>query len=136
MEWYSCDNVYGYCFGGPIWVNGCGFCEMVAIWDLPIVKIWGFWLFIVKQLMNLIFIVYLELVEESHLGFVMVGIVIYVVVLWVSWKWHVYWGRNSYSVRISYGKGEAWNDMMISWSLCLVMKLLRNFGSGIHYLWG
>ena len=27
---------------------------------------------------------------------------------------------------ISYGKGEAWNDMMISSSQCLVMKLLRN----------
>ena len=34
--------------------------------------------------MNLIFIVYLELVEDLLLGFVMVGIVIYVVVLWVS----------------------------------------------------
>ena len=34
--------------------------------------------------MNLIFIVYLELVEDLNLGFVMVGIVIYVVVLWVS----------------------------------------------------
>ena len=34
--------------------------------------------------MNLIFIMYLELVEDLHLGFVMVGIVIYVVVLWVS----------------------------------------------------
>ena len=35
---------------------------------------------------------------------------------------------------ISYGKGEAWNDMMIGWSQCLVMKLLRNFGNGIYYL--
>ena len=35
--------------------------------------------------MNLIFfIVYLELVEDLHLGFVMVGIVIYVAALWVS----------------------------------------------------
>ena len=31
--------------------------------------------------MNLFFIVYLELVEDLHLGFVMVGIVIYVVIL-------------------------------------------------------
>ena len=37
-----------------------------------------------KQLIKLIFIAYLELVEDLHLGFVMVGIVIYVVVLWVS----------------------------------------------------
>ena len=44
----------------------------------------GVWLSNVKQLMNLIFIVYLELVEDLLLGFVMVGIVIYVVVLWVS----------------------------------------------------
>ena len=47
------------------------------------VKIWEFWLSNVKWLMNLIFIVYLELAEDLHLGFVMVGIVIYVVVLWV-----------------------------------------------------
>ena len=47
-------------------------------------KIWGFLLSNVKQLINLIFIVYLELVEDLHLRFVMVDIVIYVVVLWVS----------------------------------------------------
>ena len=44
----------------------------------------GIWLPNVKQLIKLIFIAYLELVEDLHLGFVMVGIVIYVVVLWVS----------------------------------------------------
>ena len=34
--------------------------------------------------MNIIFIDYLELVEDLHLGFVMVDIIIYVVVSWVS----------------------------------------------------
>ena len=34
--------------------------------------------------MNIIFIDYSELVEDLHLGFVMVDIVIYVVVSWVS----------------------------------------------------
>ena len=29
-----------------------------------------------------------------------------------------------YSVRISYGIGEAWNDMMISWSLSLVNEIV------------
>ena len=45
------------------------------------VKIWEFLLSNVKQLINLIFIIYLKLVEDLLLGFVMVGIVIYVVVL-------------------------------------------------------
>ena len=39
--------------------------------------------------MNLIFIVYLHLVEDLHLGIVMVDIVIYVL-SWVSWKCYVY----------------------------------------------
>ena len=47
-------------------------------------KIWEFWLSNVKKLMNLIFIVYLEPMEDLLVGFVIVGIVIYVVVLWVS----------------------------------------------------
>ena len=47
------------------------------------VKIWEFLPSNVKQLINLIFIIYLELMEDLHLGFVMVNIVIYVVVLWV-----------------------------------------------------
>ena len=44
----------------------------------------GVWLSNVKQLTNIIFIVYLEQKEDFHLGLVMVGIVLYVVVLWVS----------------------------------------------------
>ena len=47
------------------------------------VKIWEFLLSNVKQLINLIFIIYLKLVEDLHLRFVMVDIVIYVVALWV-----------------------------------------------------
>ena len=39
--------------------------------------------------MNLIFIVYLKLVEDLNLGFVIVDIVIYIV-SWVSRKWYAY----------------------------------------------
>ena len=39
--------------------------------------------------MNLILIVYLKLVEDLNLGFVIVDIVIYIV-SWVSRKWYAY----------------------------------------------
>ena len=86
---------------------------MVAIWGLLMVKIWGFLLSNVKQLINLIFIVYLELVEDLHLGFVMVDIVIYVVVLWVSWKWYLYIVEEIHKVLGSLmAKEKALNDMI------------------------
>ena len=40
-------------------------------------------------MMNLNFIFYLALVEDLHLGFVMVDIVLYVI-SWVSCKWYAY----------------------------------------------
>ena len=40
-------------------------------------------------MMNLNFIFYLELVEDLHLGFVIVDIVLYVI-SWVSCKWYAY----------------------------------------------
>ena len=94
---------------------------MVAIWGLPMVKIWEFLPSNVKQLINLIFIIYLELMEDLHLGFVMVNIVIYVVVLWVFWKWYVYIVEEIHKV-LGYlmVKEKALNDMNINWSLYLV----------------
>ena len=63
--------------------------------------------------MNLIFIMYLEIVEELHLGFVMVYIVICCFMGLL--KWYVYILEEICSVKIFYDKGEGfeWHDLSL-----------------------
>jgi len=61
--------------------------------------------------MNPNFIVYLELVEDLHLGFVTVDIVLYVTSR-VSWKWYAYMVGEIHKVLGSHivRRGFEWHD--------------------------
>ena len=109
--------VYGLCWW---WLS-----KVYLWWNLGVLS-YNMW-----YLVNLIFPLLLGLFGVSWSSKLIVLEDIVILLSWVSWWYCVNIMGASHIV----GNDIEWVNF-INWSLCLVIKLLRNLGSGICYWWG